>query len=358
MADGQQFPGMFGFLASRLSSHPENVATEALAYVLRSSTAVARGFEDYVRRVVDLPAGLHYVTQSTGDDGAIPDLVGIASDGSSPLLIEAKFWAGLTDHQPTSYLRRLPVDRPAMLLFIVPSVRLELLWTEVLARSAATGLTATGERADTDHRHAFVDAQQVLAMTTWRALLAALTDFAIAAGDQAARCDLRQLSGLCDRMDGEGFVPLTVEDLSGSVAVRLLQYTDLINRATDRMVATGAASTKTSQGSGLHTGSAPGWWGRYFALADTVCLLRFSAHRWARDRATPIWLQIGYRGQPSVPAILDALAPLRAQRNRVFPRRDFVDVAIDLPTNVEADTVVDSMIHQIDVVASYLRTIG
>ncbi len=67
-----QLPGMFGFLATRFSPHPENVATEALAYVLRTSTPVSLAFEDYLRQVVDLPAGLHFVTQSTGEDGAIP----------------------------------------------------------------------------------------------------------------------------------------------------------------------------------------------------------------------------------------------------------------------------------------------
>lgn len=340
---------MFGFLATRLSSHPENVATEALAYVLRTSTAVSRAFEDYLRRVVDVPTGLHYVTQSAGDDGATPDLAGLASDGSSPLLVEAKFWAGLTDHQPVSYLSRLPVKRPAMLLFVVPSVRMEVLWTEVLARSTAAGLTKTGGQTGGEYRNAPVDAEHALAMTSWRSLLAALVDAAIAADDRSARSDLDQLNGLCERMDGEGFVPLTGEDLSGSVAIRILQYTDLINRVVDRMVADGVASTK-----GLTTSASASRWGRYIAIAGVVCLLRFNAEAWARDRATPIWLQIGYRGDPSVSAILDTIAPLRAQRNRVFPRRDSVEVAIDLPTNVEVDAVVESMIQQIDVVVSYL----
>ncbi|MCW2943500.1 MAG: hypothetical protein JWR24_217 [Actinoallomurus sp.] len=348
---------MFGFLATQLSSHPENVATEALAYVLRTSTPVSRAFEDYLRRVVGVPTGLHYITQSTGDDGATPDLAGLASDGSSPLLVEAKFWAGLTNHQPVSYLRRLPVNRPAMLLFVVPSVRLEVLWTEVLARLTAAGQKMTGEQAGGEYRSALVDAQRAIAMTSWRALLAALVDGAVAAGDRLARSDLDQLSGLCERMDSEGFVPLTGEDLSGSVAVRLLQYTDLINRSIDRMVSTGVASTKTLQGSSLNNSAAAGWWGRYFALTDIVCLLRFNAASWARDRATPIWLQIGYHGQPSVSAILDAVAPLRAQRNRVFSHRDSVDVAIDLPTNVEVDVVVESMMQQIGVVARYLTSL-
>ena len=122
VTDASQLPGLFGFLATRFSAHPENVATEALAYVLRSSSPVARAFEDYVRRVAPIPGGLHYVTQAAADDRAIPDLAGIDASGRSPLLVEAKFWAGLTDQQPVAYLARLPEDETALLLFIVPSV--------------------------------------------------------------------------------------------------------------------------------------------------------------------------------------------------------------------------------------------
>ncbi len=64
------------------------------------------------------------------------------------------------------------------------------------------------------------------------------------------------------------------------------------------------------------------------------------------------------RGQPAVAAILDALAPLRAQPNRVFPRSDFVDVAMDLPTGREVDAVVESMTQQIGAVANYLKALG
>ncbi|MEV8514239.1 hypothetical protein [Dactylosporangium sp. NPDC051484] len=159
-------------------------------------------------------------------------------------------------------------------------------------------------------------------------------------------------------MDRQAFVPLTVQDLSGSVAVRLLQYNELINRTVKRLVNSGVASYTASDGSSLRPSAADGWWGRYLALAGVTCLLRLSAHSWATDRATPIWLQIGYRGKPATPVILDAIRPLQAQRNRVFVRDgNFVDVAIDLPVHVEADAVVDSMVEQISLAASYLESV-
>lgn len=65
-------PGMFGFLAMRLSASPEDVATEALVYILRISTAACWAFEDYCRRIGPLANSLHYVAQSRARTGLRP----------------------------------------------------------------------------------------------------------------------------------------------------------------------------------------------------------------------------------------------------------------------------------------------
>ena len=47
-------------------------------------------------------------TQSwSSDDQAIPDLIGIGRDGTTPLVVEVKFDATLTPNQPVTYLDRL-----------------------------------------------------------------------------------------------------------------------------------------------------------------------------------------------------------------------------------------------------------
>ena len=70
--------------------------------MLSTSPATARALEDHLRRVADVPAGLHYDVQATGDDGSIPDLADIAEDGGTPLLVEAEFYAGLTANRPVA----------------------------------------------------------------------------------------------------------------------------------------------------------------------------------------------------------------------------------------------------------------
>lgn len=342
-------PGMFGYLVTRLAAHPENVATDALHYVLSTSPTVARALEDHLRRVAELPAGLHFDVRANGEDGSIPDLAGIADDGSTPLLVEAKFYAGLTANQPVAYLERLPADRPGLLLFVVPATRLELLWTEVLDRA---GLAAPGGGGEL-RQLPYTD-QRVLAMTSWRSLLAVLVEAATAAGDRSATANLDQLRGLCDRMDSQAFHPVAPEELSGSVAVRLQQYLELINKSVDRLIADGVATSGSSdfRRGGLRAGVQ--WWGRYFGITGVSCLLRISTGPWARDRATPLWLQIGYNSRPSPAATWAAVAPLQAERNRVFRRKSCIDVAIDLLPGAEEEAVLDHIASQLQRVALLL----
>jgi hypothetical protein len=351
-------PGVFGHLTPLFASHPENVASEALAYILRTSPAAGSAFEQFLESLAPVPAKLHFQTQFASRSGATPDLAGLAADGTSPVLVEVKFWAGLTENQPDGYLPLLPKGSAGLLLFVVPSIRIGLLWTEVTARAALAGWTLGAESGIPERRQMTLGDGPALAMTSWRALLAHLTDAVNDAGDRSAWSDLEQLRGLCDRMDSEAFLPLAPEELSGSVATRLLQYGNLIDRVITRLTEEGVAAQKTTSGQGLWASAAAGWWGRYLALNGVVCLLRFAAGPWARDRATPIWLQVGYKGQPTVPALLAALAPLAAEPHRVFPRQTFVDVAIDVPPGSDRDAVVESLCKQVSRVAVLLASVA
>jgi hypothetical protein len=350
-------PGVFAHLTPVFASHPENVASEALAYILRTSPAAAGAFERFLQTITSVPGQLHFQTQFAAPTGATPDLAGLAPDGTSPVLVEVKFWAGLTENQPNGYLALLPRDRTGMLLFVVPSVRIGLLWTEVTTRAARAGWQLGVNAGSPERRLVSVSGTAVLAMTSWRSLLATLLDAVNDAGDRSAWSDLTQLQGLCDRMDAEAFLPLAPEELSGSVGTRLLQYGDLIDRTVARLTDEGIAAQKTTSGQGLWASAAAGWWGRYLALSNVVCLLRFAAAPWARDRATPIWLQVGYKSQPTVAAVLAALAPLAAEPRRVFPRQSFVDVAIDVPARTDRDDVVTVLCDQIRRVASLLAAV-
>ena len=50
------------------------------------------------------------------------------------MLVEVKFWAELTPNQPNAYLKRLPSDGPAVLVFLAPEHRIQSLWPQLKGR--------------------------------------------------------------------------------------------------------------------------------------------------------------------------------------------------------------------------------
>src|SRR5215469_8479488 len=127
---------LFGHLVSRFSTHPENLATEAVAFIVNPSAAMREALRRLVGRTgIELPQLATFRSQAGDDQGNIPDLIGLDASGAERLLIENKFWAGLTQNQPAGYLERLPAEGGAVLVFVVPDKRLPIVWSE-LAGSA------------------------------------------------------------------------------------------------------------------------------------------------------------------------------------------------------------------------------
>jgi hypothetical protein len=92
-------------LADRFSTGRENLATEALCYLLTRSRSARLAVSETLSPVgAELGPNLAYETQVATDEESIPDLFGRGSDGEPALIIESKFWAGLTSRQPNAYL--------------------------------------------------------------------------------------------------------------------------------------------------------------------------------------------------------------------------------------------------------------
>ena len=125
---------LFAHIAPRLTDRIEDVAVEALGHILSNSEAARSALEETVGLGGAIVGPIDRVqTQVTGEEGARPDLVGFDDKGTKRVLIEAKFWAGLTPNQPNQYLKQLPRGRPAALLFVAPARRIPMLWPKLLA---------------------------------------------------------------------------------------------------------------------------------------------------------------------------------------------------------------------------------
>ena len=135
----------------RLSGASEDVATDALAFVLNTSEAARAGFMKLLRGVEAALPDLRFRTQQS-EDNVRPDMWGF--DGPAPrVFIENKFWAGLTPNQPVSYLNLLAkATQPTVLLVVVPAAREQTIRRELRSRLTEAGVSAT-ERGQSAGAH-------------------------------------------------------------------------------------------------------------------------------------------------------------------------------------------------------------
>ena len=93
-------------MAPRLTSQTELLATEALGYILSRSRAAVQALQKAVEWADDTQFE-EIQTEVTGEGGDRVDLACFDDQRAARVLIEAKFWAGLTPNQPKAYLERL-----------------------------------------------------------------------------------------------------------------------------------------------------------------------------------------------------------------------------------------------------------
>ena len=338
---------LLAHLSSRFTERTEDIAVEALGYILSTSEAAKTVLLSILRSGGADVEGLGRIaTQVTGEEGERPDLVGWDENGDERLLVEAKFWADLTCGQPNKYLRRL--SRDGVLLFVAPEARLDALWPELEQRAKQefkwTADTGDARTADVDGRR--------LTLTSWRALLEAAERFASAVGDTAGVNNIRQLDGLCEQQDEAAFVPLRPNELGPDLPRRLMNLHTTINRAFAKAKAkglirpTGSAPSSTQDGYGrwLELGVLEeGAWANGKRAGARLCV-HYTA--WSQYRETPIWLEF------AGPAPDWDVLPLKKVRKRLPD--DIVSlgdgthlVPIHLPTGLELDDVVDSVVDQL-----------
>jgi len=340
---------LFGEVALRLSSHPENVATESLCYILREYTSASESFRSFINSSgINLPDSLTFQTQvSKAEDGTIPDLVGVDSAGVEVLLIEAKFWAGLTQNQPVAYLNRLSVTQPGCLAIVAPSSRFETLWPKLTGACEDANISLESPKdAASGFRVANAPNNQKMALITWRAILGVLKQAAEEKDDFNLKSDVNQLRGLCDQMDREAFIPLSSNDLSHEFGSRVQQFADLVDTVVKVLEEKHGASTDN-----LKTGGSQSAYGRYFILGGLGLFISYDPRLWARHWETPIWLSVseivGKEWEKSE-KIREALSTVMASRQMpVVARSDPPTVPIELPLKVDHSDVVSSVTEQV-----------
>lgn len=342
---------LLAHLATHFTGRSENLATAGLHFILERSAAarhaVAGSFGVAPIGGLPSPHALRFAAQSGDATGGIPDLVATDERERVVLIIESKFWAGLTDHQPLGYLERLAKDVPSVLGFVAPPARFETLWAE-LRRRCPGAIGSVQQRSEL--RWVEVSPNRFLALTTWRMVLGAI-ERAIEGTESHLASDLGQLRGLCEREDAEAFLPLRGEELSGGIGRRITQFYDLVDDVVTKLVSRGAGSV-----AGLKASGSRGRYMRNIRLHGNGCCLYFSAHAWAgRHNETPLWLKVQDSSWQSTAELRAALSPLELD----VPSRLVVDgpdlfVPLFPRTQVERDAVIDDLVYQVLRVAELL----
>ena len=280
------------------SQEYENIATDALAFILDSSESARNesarsGLMKLLRGIApDLPS-LQFRTQQT-DDNARPDMWGF--NGIVPrVFIENKFWAGLTENQPVHYLKLLAgYIQPSVLLMVVPAARQETVWRELLRRLEAEKISVTSRDASVGVvRSIKTGIGPILALTSWGKLLSAID--AELTDEPQARNDLLQLRALCDAADNQAFVPISPEHVTDQqTPAFFLQLNSIVQGAVDLAVTEGFLSIKKllPQSSWERVGR----YIRFPGASDVGAWFGTEFTLWKDQGSTPLWLVFTHGG--------------------------------------------------------------
>ena len=343
---------LFGHLATRFGRSPEDLATEGLCYILNHQVA-GNAFVAFVNARADaseqrkLDTPLTFRTQEATEDGdGQPDMVAVSGNAKKQLLVESKFWAGLTANQPNGYLRDLEGTPGRVLLFLVPHPRREYIWPKI-RKSAKEEFEV---EAEDGYRLSLANGTRLL-LYSWRDALNAVASAVQAEGGMRGLLeDIRQVQGLCERYSREGFVPLRGDELGQDVGKRVNQLTWLVRDLKNRLGDGWSKDSNMATSRKRYTFKT-----QLHGFDVFVGIMYFW---WAERGQSPIWLRIKARKAGRREDVLQALKPdfqAFADKPTTYP----TDVLLPLPLKlgVERDEVLDDLEKQLANIAERLSLV-
>lgn len=332
-------------------SQKENLATEALAFIVNRSSAARTALSGELSRISGNTVSIARVaTQVAVSDESRPDVLLHDEKGTLLGYIEAKFWAALTASQPVEYIRRLRDSSERVLIMLAPSNRLPTLRFELIERCTAAGMKID-PRDETLLR---VDSVS-LCLLSWRRLLDLLAAGVVS--DPVASSDVSQLAGLCARFESDGFLPLSREELEArDLPRRVTSLAQLIDPIVDLATSRGIVSTR-----GLRATHSLGRFGRYVAFAHAGSWFGISFWGWKDKGRGPFWVTFAPDAWGRSNQLRSALRDWASEQ----PPRAYIDdsdgyirVPLLLRTGVEREAVIEGVVHQLAALDAKLRAAG
>jgi hypothetical protein len=276
----------------------------------------------------------------------------VDANGRTRAVVENKFWAGLTDNQPVTYIRELPQSEEAIVLFVVPDARRTTIWNELLTRCSMAGLPVSNTNQSPLITFAHLTPLHRLAITSWPSLLEVLNSAVVGSGDMAASNDIAQLRGLCDVIDSEAFLPLRPDELSNAeIPRRMINLADLVSEIVQNYETRNYSDRKGlketngryTSGTYLRFGPYGAWFGLHLQL-------------WRAFEVSPLWLAFSNNDFGKAQHVRELL---RVWQHCSPPRcvdwGNEVVVPIILPVGVEKEKVIASAVEQVGEMAALLN---
>lgn len=361
MADSDNRNSLLSYIVDEFTNQTELVATKALAYILGRSGAARDALRELLRTGgADVGPIVGVEAESTGDDTGRVDLALRNDAGEERVLIEAKFWAGLTGNQPAAYLERLPNDgKPSVLLFVAPEMRLGTLWPLIRGRAKDDGFTLVdGSKTDYLQTAAVAESNRFLMLTSWRAMLSDMRLRVSVNSDAPAEADILQLNALCERQDTAAFLPLRGEQL-GPEFPRLMPHLitlvqDVISVGADsRFLALANrrfTSSEEEHGQRITIGGAYAWFGinyNNWARSETpISLVLWDPRGWKTANQYLDWRTVRPRLQPVIDRFKIS--------DRMYKKRSYLEIPVYLPIEVEYQAVLDSVVERLREIAKLI----
>jgi len=340
---------------TRYSQSFEDVATDTLAYILNTHQTAMQGMMWFLRNISPDIGDLCFRTQNT-DGGIRPDMLGI-SGFDTKVYIENKFWAGLTDNQPTSYLNELKkYKQPTILMMIVPAQREHTMIVELIRRMEQDEI----EFEIMENRPkgvVFWAKTQIgpdLVLTSWLRLIDILETKS--ENDQSAKRDLNLLRSLCEAAKINEFIPLSSEEINNQMTPALIiELGKIIRESVNKGVAEGFINRKRLNESSSFDGM-----GRYIKLFNQKGVgiwFGIDYSLW-REFGEPLWFKFLNDNFGHANLVEPILKHTISKRNYIKKLNNGdVALSIHLETRVEKDRVIESIIEQMRDVACKLENI-
>ena len=278
---------LLSYIASKVKTSTEDIATMSLHYILQNSQKASKALNLLVsnklnRQPID---GIFFEIQqcAEGDDGR-PDMTAYNRHGEQALLFEMKFKAVLTANQPNVYIERLRQDGGDALVFICPKQRLQNLTNDVMKRSNYQGNKKNCYFLENG-------TMPLMLILSWEEIISKLCEDI----EEQYKDDLQQLKGLTSIMNRQDFKPFTKDDISLQMALRIVDYFEMIEKIGDFLVHNNMYIKE-----GFHlVGNTETKRIRYLVSADKKYGLgiEYNLERWIKEgknnhKTSPFWLRI------------------------------------------------------------------